>query len=203
MATPPSKLSQIIANGATAPGTASPTTGHGTKLGAILVNGRRGEDVDLGPVLGLQRIELLGVRDSQEVESLVHKALAALGIDLNVMTADRFEIERAYRTLARAVVDPVTKVPIGSADEWAQLDNDVIVGAWHSYGDVRDRLDPLSQPMTDAQRLRIESAVKKKDATLLRTFGTVTLAAWLASTDVLPSTSPTPSSPSSDSSSDP
>ncbi len=188
------RLSQVV-NGA-------PIASFATRMAAKLVNGRRGEDVNL-PVLGPARVEILGAVETQEVESSVYKAMAAHEIEQNVITVDRFELERAYRTLARSVRDPEDKSKVfGTVDEWGALDNDVIVAAWQVYGDVRERLDPLSTPLTADERVMIEIAVKKKDAVLLRTFGTVKLCAWLASTDVLPSTSPPPSSPSSESSSD-
>lgn len=170
-----------------------------TPLGLQLANGRRGEDVDI-PGIGPARIEILGARDSQAIESEVYRAMTNHGIDHTLVTADRFELERAYRTLARAVRDPADQSKaFGTADEWGEIDNDVIVAAWQAYGDVRERLDPMATPLTDNDRLSIEVAVKKKDARLLRTFGAVKLSAWLASTDGLPSISQTPNSASSES----
>ncbi len=127
----------------------------------------------------------------------MYAAMKAHGIELSVLTADRFEIERALRTLVRACRDPEDGRPAGSLEEWGKLDTDTINMCWQAYGDVRERLDPLGGSLDPAETELIELAVKKKDARLLRTFGIVKLSAWLASTDAPPSTSPTPSSSSS------
>lgn len=178
------------------------TTAGLTPLSVKLVNGRRSEDVDL-PWIGRARVELVGTTRSQEIESAMYRAMAALGIEQNGVTFDRFELERAVRILADAVRDPEDNAkPFGTLEEWGSLDNDVIGACWQVYGDVRERLDPLSTPLSVSDRLAIETAVKKKDARLLRSYGIAKLSAWLTTTDDLLSISPTPSSESSESSSD-
>jgi hypothetical protein len=184
-----------IQNGAGAPAGRS-------KLAAMLAGGKRGETLEV-PGLGRVRIELVGERASQEIEGDVYRELARLEIPLNAVTAERYELERAVRTLAVAVRDPDDHAQaFGTAKEWAELDNDLINSAWHAYGDVRLRLDPVSQPLDDDTRMLIAAAVKKKDDRLLRSFGTVLLSTWLASTDVQLSSSRKPSSSNSESSSE-
>lgn len=164
--------------------------------------GRRGEDVEiqgLGPV----RIELLGMRETQEVESDTYQSMKHHGLEIDGVTAERYELERATRALARAVRDPADRTrAFGTLAEWEQLDNTLINAAWLAYGDVRERLDPLSVPATEAERTAIELAVKKNDAILLRSFGVVRLAGFMLSSAAPPSISPDPNSSSSASSSE-
>lgn len=161
----------------------------------------RGEDVDL-PGLGRARIELVGETSRQEIEAAVYRAMRSRDLELTLITAERYEAERAVRTLAAGVRDPADHAqPFGAVEEWGALHTDVINAAWQVYGDVRERLDPLSEMavLAEVDRVAIEAAVKKKAPDLLRSFGVAKLSAWLASTDVQLPTSPTPSSPASES----
>lgn len=164
--------------------------------------GRRGEIVTI-PGLGTARIELLGAMESNAVEAEVIKAMAALGIERSVENAERWELERAWRTLSRAVRDQSDGAAFGTPEEWGDLDNDMINAAWQTYGDVRERLDPLAVPLTDSERIAIETAAKKGAGQLLRTFGLAKLSDYILTTVVPPATSPPPSSSSSESSSEP
>jgi len=167
-----------------------------TPLERLMATGRRGELVEL-PGLGPAWLELLGARASQEVEAAVYAAMKEYGIELDAVTMIRFEIERAVRTLAIAAHDPDDHTkPFGTLAAWHLVDPTTINAAWSTYGDVRERLDPMSTPLTEDEVAAFEYAVKKKDARLLRSFGVVKLSAWLTSTAFPPSTSPTPSSPS-------
>lgn len=155
-------------------------------------------------MLGRVWIELPGSREWQELEAAIRREMRRLEVgELALDTAAQYEAERALRVLAVAVRDPDRhEVAFGSLEEWGQLDNDLIIVSWHAFQDVRERLDPVATPLTPDEMIAIGVAVKKNDASLLRSFGVVKLSAWLASTGGPPSTSPTPSSPSSDSSSD-
>lgn len=187
----PSGLGKVVATRAAAP------AGKASTGLAKLALGRRGETISI-PGIGTVRVEILGAVESNEVEAEVYKALAALGLELTVVTAERYELERAWRTLARAVRDPADRgVAFGEPDEWAALDADMINAAWQTYGDVRERLDPLAQPLTEDEQLAIETAAKKGDGQLLRTFGLAKLSASYVSTVARLSTSPLPSSSSS------
>lgn len=188
---PPTKLGQKL--GAAASKAAAPEP---TPLARMIAGGRRGEEVELR-FLGAARIEIIGASDFLEVEAEVHREMRDREIERSVATSAVWELERARRTLARAVRDPADRGrPFGTVEEWGQLDPDVLAEAWHVYGDVRERLDPVAA-LTDDDLLQFELALKKKDAALWRAFGIAKLSAWLASSDVRPSTSPTPSSSSS------
>lgn len=175
----------------------------GSKLSHKLAAGRRGEHVTL-PFLGTVRIELIGTRESQEVEGEVYRTLAELGIPQNGMTGERFELERAVRTLARAVrdADDPAHPPFGSVEDWLRLDADLIVPAWHAYGDVRERLDPFERALDEDETILMNAALKKKDPTLWRSFGIAKLSAWLTSMGDRLSISPDLKSSSGEPSSD-
>lgn len=174
-----------------------------TKLGERLTNGRRGETVTV-PELGVVRLELLGARAAQEVEAAVYRNMAALGIAFNTDTEARFELERAALTLSRAARDPADiAAAFGTEQEWLDLDEQIIFVAWTIYDDVRQRLDPHEDGLTDDDRALIEVAIKKKEPRLLRLSGVVKLSAYLLSTADRPLTSPPPSSSSSESPSEP
>lgn len=188
------KLGQKIAAG----GATQPAAGvSATALGRRLANGRRGETVDI-PGLGPAYIELVGAVRWEELELEGLLALKARGLELELRTAEVFELSKARRTLAEAVRDPDDhSAPFGTLAEWGALDPLAINAAWQAYGDIRERLDPQSTPLTDEERLAIDLAVKKKDVELLRSYGVARLSAWLVTTGGPQSTSPTPSSSSS------
>lgn len=189
MATP-TKLGQRV-NGAPVQST--------TKLASRIVGGRRGE-LRTVPWFGLVRVEILGVVESQEVEAAVYAEMRRLDLPLNHVTAERFELERARRTLASSFRDPDDRtLAYGSLEEWGALDSDVVIPAWHEYGDVRDRLNPIATALEEDERILIEAAIKKKQEELLRSFGTVKLSRFLVSMESQRSTSPPPSSQSGES----
>ena len=193
MTTPLERLQQVQAQQSKG----APEPPPKTPLERLLSGGRRGELVEL-PGLGPAWLELLGARASQEVEAAVYAAMKEYGIELDAVTMLRFEIERAVRTLAIAARDPEDRSkPFGTLAAWHQVDPTVINAAWSTYGDIKERLDPMATPLTDDEIAAFEYAVKKKDARILRSFGVVKLSAWLTSTAFQLSTSPTPSSSSS------
>jgi hypothetical protein len=169
-----------------------------------MINGRRGELVTL-QWFGPMYIELVGNVEFTAIEAATAQRMHEQGFGpLSTMSAPQYSAEQARRVLTVAARDPNDrKLPFGSAEQWGELDTDLLSIAWQGYGDVRERLDPMSVPLTEAEAIAIQSAVKKKDAAYLRTFGVVRLSAWLASTGGQLSTSPTPSSPSSESLSEP
>lgn len=166
---------------------------------AAVVAGGHGEDVDL-PGLGPAFIELIGAREMTTIEAAVVRDMAELGLEQTTLTITQYELARATRTLAIAVRDRDDhSQPFGTLDEWGGLDPDRVGACWSVYGDVRERLDPLAHPLTEEEAMVIDRALKKKDATLLRSFGVAKLCAWLVTTGAPPSTSPQASSGSSDS----
>ncbi len=200
MATPRTILGNKLAGGAlVAPPVSSVSA---TKLSRRIVAGRRGELVDL-LALGRVFLELPGAVAWLEIEEQHRKAMGALFGELTIENAPLYELDHARRILAVAARDPDDRaLAFGTIEEWGELDVDVINEAWQAFGDIRERLDPISQDLTSDDMVSISSAVKKKDAALLRTFGVAKLSAWLASMVDQPSTSQTPSSPNSDSQSE-
>lgn len=178
---------------------AAPASPVSRPLTRTLAAGRRGELVMFAH-LGQAWVELPGALAWEEVQIAARAELSAAKIELSIGTAELFEMKLARHTLARAVRSPADRgLPFGTLEEWGELDPDVINACWQTYGDVRERLDPMSLPLTDAERTAIEFALKKKDAALLRSFGISRLAAFMISTEDLQSTSQIPSSSSSDS----
>lgn len=180
---------------------ASTATPAKSPLAVVLERGARGELVQL-PGLGPAWIRLLGSDEVEEVEAEVIRAMTARNIPPPIgyaaeLTAQPYELRRARCTLARAVRSPAPadrEIAFGSLEEWGQIDSDIIVAAWHVYGDVRERLAPLDEPVTDEVRRQITAAWKKKDTMLLRSFGVSALAIYLATTEFPPESSPTPTS---------
>jgi hypothetical protein len=198
---PATKLGKRLAAGAVTSAAPAASAVSGSRLSQLVLSGRRGETVEL-PLIGTARIEMLGCRDAEEVELEVDHAMRAAGVELTPLTAGRFELQRARRTLARAAIDPADGKPIGTLEEWERVDVTTLNACWLIHDDVVERLDPLRRPVSVDELLAIDAAVKKKDARLLRSFGLLKLCVWLTSTDAPPSTSPNPSSASSDTQSD-
>jgi hypothetical protein len=164
----------------------------------VLAAGRRGELVVL-PHLGQAWIELPGALAWEETQIAARRELAAVELELTVGTAELLEMKLARHTLARSVRDPNDHaIPFGTLEEWGELDPDVINSTWQAFGDVRERLDPLSTPLSPADISMIDHANKKKDATLLRSFGIGKLSHYMLSTADRPPTSPLPSSSNSE-----
>lgn len=185
-------------------GEASPEATPASRVSALrrAVAGRRGEEVTL-PVLGRVFLELPGALAWQEIEAAVFRRLRELEAPDGIAGAAMREAELALRVLAASAKDPDDHAaPFGSLEEWGDLDNDLIGAAWHAFGDVRERLDPVAEDIGADDMVAIAFAVKKKDPVLLRTFGVVKLSRWLASMADQLSTSPTPSSPNTASDSD-
>lgn len=192
MTTPQTPLGKKLANGS--PPAVPPTT----RLAAIAAGGR-GEDLEL-PGLGPAHIELIGAREMSIIEAAVVRDMAELGLEQTTLNTGHYELARAVRTLASAVRDRDDhSKPFGTIDEWSALDPDRVAACWTTYGDVRERLDPMAHPLTEDEALMIDHALKKKDVTLLRSFGVARLSAWLVSTGAPQQTSPPPSSSSSES----
>lgn len=165
-------------------------------LKRAVIGGRRGENVTL-PVLGAARIELLGAKATNEAAALAIKRFESRGLVLNGITARRHDLEFAVVTLSLAVFDPAdTSKPFGTLEEWEALDEPLVSACWHVYGDVEERLNPMEYPLSVADVVGIEMALKKKDGPLLRSYGVKKLCDFMLTTADLPSTSPKPSSSS-------
>lgn len=165
-----------------------------SKLGAALASGAvaRGRMVDDFAGLGRVFVDLIGMRDAQRIEGECVSACERLGISQESLAhTTAFEAEKAIRWLALAIRDPDDLAkPFGTVEEWERVDPDTITRAWHHYSDVREELQPEVVAMTRELRDLVASAVVKKNATLLRSFGTHVLVSFLLSTDEQQPTSP-------------
>lgn len=132
----------------------------------------------------------------QEIEGAVHARMRALGLELSRTTELNYESERAVRVLAEIVLDPVSKLPIGTSAEWASLDVDTISAAWQAAGDVREQYDPIDTPLTQEEMELITDAVKKNSPALLRLCGVRRLSLYLLTTADQRSSLPPPNSTS-------
>lgn len=167
-----------------------------TQLAEARFSVRRGELVEL-PGLGRAYIELVGHMASNAVEAETFKVMAEIGLPPLAIHAWSYDMQRYARTLAIAARHPERRdEKYGSLDQWLAEDDDVIFACSRVYQDVKNRLDPTSpdSTITEENRARLVEAFKKKEVSLLRSFGVVTLTNWLLSGDVQLSTSPTPSS---------
>ncbi len=146
------------------------------------------------PRLGIEcAITLLPFNRAEEIDGAVNKRMVALGLSL----ADwerRFDTARAVRYAAEALVSrEEPHDPIGTLDEWLEVDTDVIAEFWRAYGDVREAYDPVDAPLTEEEVAWIVEGIKKKEARLLRLCGVRRLATFLLSTEGQLSSLATPS----------
>lgn len=176
--TTPTRLGGIIA----AQKQAAEPAPRMSALARLLANGPRGEVVEL-PVLGKVRLNLIGCGAAQDVEAAVYRTMRELEITLDFTTEGIFELERARRVLAIAAVDPDTKEPLGTLDQWREMPSDVIGPTWQIYGDVRERLSPTRHPLSDEDRTAIATAIRTKNGPLLMAFGAAKLAEYAATTE--------------------
>ena len=172
-----------------------------SQLAKARVRVARGELVQLHPY-GEVWMQVLGSSVMESIEAATFGAMRALElppVDLHVGT---YNLHRFRRILAAAVrcADNHDE-PFGSLEEWGEESDEVLAIGVANYKDVKQRLDPTnSVTLTEDEAAELVDAFKKKDSQQLRSFGSVTLVSWLLSGAVQLSSSPTPSSKSSDSS---
>lgn len=172
---------------------AAPASPVSRPLSKVIAAGRRGELVTL-PHLGRAWIELPGAVAWETAQIDARRELAAAELELNMGTAELFEMKLARMTLSRAVRDPDAHAEaFGTLDEWGELDADIINACWQTFGDVRERLDPMAIALTEPELVAIDLAFKKKDARLLRSFGIAKLSLYMLVLAERQSSSPTPS----------
>lgn len=151
----------------------------------------RGEHVTM-PILGRVWVELAGEMVVDEIEGEVYAAMAKLNILPTALNGATYDNRRAALTLAWAVRDPDNHtVAAGTQEQWLALDLELIAACSAVYTDVRERLNPLSFPMSPEEFDAIRRAHEKKNPAMLRTFGVVSLSSYLATTDAPPANSPT------------
>lgn len=153
-----------------------------TRLAQMQALGGRGELVSL-PILGKAWIELAGHELVNRLEAEVFGEMTRLGFDYNVVTALTYEAERAMRTLCECVRDADDHAkPFGTLEQWRKVDADLINACNLVYGDVRNRLDPISvETLTDDDVAAILFSLEKKSPMGLRSFGVAKLSHFLLS----------------------
>lgn len=159
----------------------------------------RGELVQLAPY-GEVWMQILGSTTMEEIEAATWKHMEALGLPPLQIHVGTFNLHRFRRVLAAAVRSPKDHdQAFGTLEEWGEESDDVLTAGIMLYKDTKARLDPTTNPeLTDEQAEAILDEFKKKDFKGLRSFGAATLASWLLSGAVQPSSSAPASSKSSE-----
>lgn len=166
-----------------------------TKMAAVRGQVARGELVTF-PGLGQAYVQLLSRTQATAIEVAVFDAMAKQGLPAIQLHAFTYDQERYARTLALAARDPDDhSKPFGTVEEWQAEDDDIIFAASLVYKDVRSRLDPIGiDSLDDDTESKLVAAFKKKDWSLLRSYGVATLVTWLATGALQLASSPTPAS---------
>lgn len=169
---------------------AAPAAQADTMLSRARASTPRGELVTM-PMLGQVWIELAGEVVVDEIEGAVFAAMKALDIHPTALNGQTYDNRRAVLTLAWAVRDPSNHdVKAGTPEQWGALDLEMLSACSAVYTDVRERLNPLSFPISDEEFRQIRLAHEKKNPVMLRTFGVVSLSNYLATMVDPPASSP-------------
>lgn len=163
----------------------------------------RGELVAM-PMLGQVWVELAGEMVTDEIEGATFKAMRDLGLDAIALNGESYGGRRLALTLQWAVREPDQgrrHVNAGTTEEWLAMDLELLAACGRVYTDVRERLNPLSTPISADELERIRHYHEKKNTRGLRSFGVDSLASYIASMGVPPVSSPM--MPSSDGASSP
>lgn len=180
-----------------APETPAPAAEPGM-LAAARARSPRGEYVEL-PLIGRVWIELPGDLVVAELEAATRAEMRRLGLDMDgarpldgVVTSVAHASHQLARTLAWAVRRPdAIAEHADTIDEWLAADNDWLAACERVYVDVRLRLNPTSQELTQAQLDEIRAFHEKKNWMQLRSYGAVALSSYLLTLDAPPASSPT------------
>jgi hypothetical protein len=140
---------------------------------------------------------VIGSERSLDIEGEVARAMDKRGLEQNMVTQGKFELELAWRTLAEAVLDSEQNpIPFGTAEQWGRLVPEVIGELWVQYAELRAEHDPQVAELTEDEVREIRAAVSKKNGPALRYFGVSRLSRFLLSTaDLLVSSWTEKSSP--------
>ncbi len=115
---------------------------------------------------------VIGSERSLDIEGEVARAMDKRGLEQNVLTQGKFELELAWRTLAEAVLDSEQNpIPFGTAEQWGRLVPEVIGELWVQYAELRAEHDPQVAELTEDEVREIRAAVSKKNGPALRYFG--------------------------------
>jgi hypothetical protein len=185
---------QTILGAATgAPSPSASIAAADTILGRAVASTPRGELVKM-PLIGSVWVELVGEMVSAEIESATIRAMSELSIPFTPIHSGSYERRQTALTLAWAVRHPDSDkrhICAGTQEQWCAKDNEFLAACIAVYTDVRERLNPLSYPLSSEEFDQIRLAHEKKNPAMLRTFGVVSLSSYLATTDAPPASSPT------------
>lgn len=175
--------------------------GAPTKMSAVRSGIARGELAIL-PVYGEVWIEVLGQEAMAQIEAAtIGHMTTAIGLPFVPLHAGSYNLQRFARVLHAAVRDPddpTHRTSFGSLSDWQDEPEAVLAACIEKYMEVKSRLDPTSAPnISDEEVEAVLDAFKKKDWTLLRSFARDTLASFLLTGAVQPSSSPSPASKNS------
>lgn len=140
---------------------------------------------------------VIGSERALDIEGEVGRAMDRRGVEQNVLTQGKFELELAWRTLAEAVLDSEQNpVPFGTPEQWGKLVPEVIGDLWVKYAELRAEHDPQVAELTEDEVQELRAAVSKKNAPALRYYGASRLSRFLlSSADLLVSSWTEKSSP--------
>lgn len=176
---------------------APPAPTSDTKLAKWRSTNQRGAHVTL-PLLGRVWVELCGDAEVTRIESDVYKEMEALGLAATTLNMLTYDACRTRLTLAWAVREEDRhEERFGTAEQWGEVDVDLLSACGIMYSTVREQLDPIGLPtltVEDFEAIRL--VLEKKDPMALRTFGIVKLSLYMLSTAGQPSSSPSPTSSS-------
>lgn len=192
------KLGDIIAASSSAPA----KTDRPRRLLAALASSRVLEPITVPGLGATALMTLVGSERQLEIEGEVSAIMASRGLGDPIAFAPAWELARAIRTLADAVLDDdqalrASPPAFGSVEEWGRVPREQVQEAWRMYGELCEKHDPASQQsFTEEEMELIRIAVVKKNATALPFFGAKRLSAFLLSmADQLASSTTAESSP--------
>lgn len=150
---------------------------------------------------------LVGTDRLLDIEGEVVIAMSRRKLDAGILWQTQWELERAKRILAEAIrevpEDPAVAElppPLGTADEWGQLEPALIVELQRKYYDLSECHDPSTDELGEDEVAAIRDAIEKKDPASLRSFGVRKLSRFLCTSAAPPVSSSTETSSPGDSS---
>lgn len=160
------------------------------ELAVAAVGARVHVDVVIPGTTVAGKMRLLSNKEELATRHEARQACAAVGLPWPASeTSLEFYSEFAVRSLAIAVRSPANlALALAPLDDWQELSDRQVNTLWARYQDLEAELDPLAKAeLTTADFASILDAAKKKDAALLRSFGSPKLAAFAITSAVPPS----------------
>lgn len=188
-----SKLGDALA--ATPAASSSPAT-KVSRLMAALSKSRVLEPITIPGLEVTALMTLVGAERLVAIEGEVALEMEARGLGDSEKHAVAWELSRATRTLAEAILDDAPELraappPFGTAVEWGKLSREQIVELWRMYDELGELHDPArGNEFTAEEAELIRIAVQKKSPTILRAFGAKRLSTFLLSISDLLASSP-------------